>query len=43
MPNVRLNHENNYRGSVGDAMCMLVMQSMAIVLEANSVYDFMIV
>lgn len=43
MPNMRLNHENNYRGSVVDAMCMLVMQSMAIVLEANSVNDFMIV
>lgn len=43
MCNVRLNHENNYRKSVGNAMCMLVMQSMAIVLEANSVNDFMIV
>lgn len=43
MPNVRLNHENNCRESVGDAMCMLVMQSVTIVLEANSVNDFMIV
>lgn len=43
MCNVRLNYENSYRESVGNAMCMLVMQSVTIVLEANSVYNFMIV